>query len=236
MKRKLRVVSYNIHRCVGTDGLKRPIRVAKVLRELEADVIGLQEVDSQPGAASDSVQLDYLADALGLIAVPGPTIHRHDGTYGNAMLTRQPVLAVRELELTVCRREPRGALDVDLDCGDEILRVIVTHLGLCAKERRVQVRRLMDALGQPPARRVIVCGDINEWFTVGRPLRWLHARLGRAGTVRTFPSFLPVLALDRIWVSPSESVTSLFAHRTRAARCASDHLPLVADLHLPCLP
>jgi endonuclease/exonuclease/phosphatase family metal-dependent hydrolase len=229
---RLRVVSYNIHQCVGMDGLRRPGRVADVLRELEADVVGLQEVSGRPGQETDSAQMEFLAGALGLTAVAGPTIHRHDGTYGNALLTRRPVLDVRRIELTVYRREPRGALDVDLDCDGETVRVIVTHLGLWPGERRVQVRRLMDALGRPTSRLVVLCGDINEWFAVGRPLRWLHARLGRTGAIRSFPSFLPVFALDRIWVSPRASLTSLHAHRSRAARRASDHLPVVADVRL----
>jgi endonuclease/exonuclease/phosphatase family metal-dependent hydrolase len=218
---------------VGLDGARRPSRVAEVLRELQADIIGLQEVSGRPGLGSDSVQMDFLAEALGLNAVAGHTILRHDGTYGNALLTRWPVLDVRRIELTVHRREPRGALDVDLDCRGQIVRVIVTHLGLLPGERRVQVRRLMDALGQPARRLVILCGDMNEWFAVGRPLRWLHARLGRAKGVRTFPAFLPIFALDRIWVSPRGSALSVRAHATRTARCASDHLPVVADVTLP---
>lgn len=226
----LRVASYNIHRCVGIDGARRPERIAAVLREIDADVVGLQEVDARRGAGIDSEQMEYLAGALGLGAVPGPTIIRHDGSYGNALLTRKPILDVRQIELTIYRREPRAALDVDLDCDGEPVRVIVTHLGLLPGERRQQVRRLMDALGHPTSRLVVLCGDINEWFAVGRPLRWLHARLGRSPGIPTFPSFCPVFALDRIWVSPRSSAVSVRAHSGGGARRASDHLPLVADL------
>lgn len=230
---RVRIASYNIHKCVGTDGVRRPERVAQVLREIDPDIVGLQEVDARPGVASDSVQMDYLAQTLGYHAIPGPTIYRHDGTYGNALLTRRPVLDVRQLELTVYRREPRGAIDADIDVDGEPVRVIATHLGLLPGERRRQVRALMDALGHRTSRLVILCGDMNEWFAVGRPLRWLHARLGRAKGVRTFPAFLPIFALDRIWVSPRGSALSVRAHATRAARCASDHLPVVADVTLP---
>jgi endonuclease/exonuclease/phosphatase family metal-dependent hydrolase len=229
----MRVASYNIHRCVGTDGLRRPSRVAEVLRELQADVIGLQEVDARSGASSDSLEMDFLAGLLGLNAIAGPTIRRRDGAYGNAILSRWPVVAVRPIELTVRRREPRGALDVDLDLDGEIIRVIVTHLGLRPSERRSQVRRLLAALDQRvPARRVILCGDINEWFAIGRPLRWLDASLGRARMLRTYPACLPIFALDRIWVAPQNSLISVSTHRTRTARVASDHLPVVADIRL----
>jgi endonuclease/exonuclease/phosphatase family metal-dependent hydrolase len=229
----MRVASYNIHRCVGLDGRRDPARVAGVLRELGADVIGLQEVDSSPGPASDSLQMDYLARALALHAIAGPTIMRHDLHYGNALLTRRPVLDVRHLDLTVYRREPRAALDVDIDVDGNVVRMVVTHLGLLPGERRTQVRRLIDALGEVESRVVILCGDINEWFSIGRPLRWLHGRLGRSQALPTFPSGFPIFALDRIWVSPRRAIARVGVHDSAAARVASDHLPLIADIVMP---
>jgi len=228
--RRLRVASYNIHQCVGGDGRRDPGRVADVLRELGADVIGLQEVDARPGLAHDSVQMEFLAHALGLQAVGGPTIRRHDGHYGNALLTGLPVRAVRHLDLTVYRREPRAAIDAELDVGGVGVRVIVTHLGLWPGERRAQVRRLIEAVGEAPSERTILCGDINEWFTVGRPLRWLHGRLGRSPALATFPAGFPLLALDRIWVRPRQAVVGVAVHDTPAARLASDHLPVAAEI------
>jgi len=228
----LRVASYNIHECVGGDGRRDPARVAAVLREIDADIIGLQEVDARPSATSESMQMEYLASTLGLHAVAGPTLQRQTGEYGNALLTRRPVLDVRKIDLTVYRREPRGALDVDLDIDGAAVRVVVTHLGLLPGERRTQVRRLVDLLGEGRSDVVILCGDINEWFAVGRPLRWLHARLGRTAGVATFPAAFPVFALDRIWVHPRTALAGLTAHATPVARQASDHLPLLADIRL----
>jgi endonuclease/exonuclease/phosphatase family metal-dependent hydrolase len=228
----LRVVSYNIHSCVGADGQRDPARVAAVLREVDADVIGLQEVDARPSESSASMQMQYLASTLGHHAIAGPTLLRPDGHYGNALLTRLPVLDVRHVDLTVYRREPRAALDVDLRIDGATVRVVVTHLGLLPGERRTQVRRLLDTLGEGRAEVVILCGDINEWFAVGRPLRWLHARLGRTAGIPTFPSTFPVFALDRIWVHPRTAIATLGAHRSAAARLASDHLPMTADIRL----
>jgi endonuclease/exonuclease/phosphatase family metal-dependent hydrolase len=234
---RLRVVSYNIHKCVGTDGRRDPGRVADVLHELGADVIGLQEVDARPGLAHDSVQMDFLARSLGFEAVAGPTIRRHDGHFGNALLTRRPVRRVRHHDLTVYRREPRAAIDVDIDFDGTVVRFVVTHLGLLPGERRKQVRRLIEALeaehAWERAAAVIVCGDINEWFTVGRPLRWLHGRLGRTPALPTFPAGFPLFALDRIWVQPRAAVLGLGVHTTPAARVASDHLPLAAEIEVP---
>jgi endonuclease/exonuclease/phosphatase family metal-dependent hydrolase len=220
---------------VGADGRCDPARVAAVLREIDADVIGLQEVDARPGPATDSMQMAYLAGALGLHAVAGPTILRHDGHYGNALLTRCPVVDVRHVDLTVYRREPRAAIDAELDVGGGIVRVIATHFGLLPGERRDQARRVLALLGEGSRDVVatILCGDINEWFAIGRPLRWLHARLGRATTIATFPSTYPVFALDRLWVLPRTALRGVAAHTTDTARVASDHLPIVARIAIP---
>jgi endonuclease/exonuclease/phosphatase family metal-dependent hydrolase len=229
---RLRIASYNIHQCVGADGQRDPARIAAVLREIDADIIGLQEVDARHGETSASMQMQFLAATLGLHAIAGPTMYRADGHYGNAVLTRRPVLDVRHVDLTVYTREPRAALDVDLDIDGVTVRVVVTHLGLLPGERRTQVRRLLDLLGESRADFVVLCGDINEWFAVGRPLRWLHARLGRTANVPTFPAAFPVFALDRIWVQPQAALTALAAHATPVARRASDHLPVTADILL----
>jgi len=232
--RRLRVASYNIHECVGADGTRDPDRIADVLREIDADVVGLQEVDARPSATSASMQMQYLAAALGYQAVAGPTLVRAGGEYGNALLTRRTVLDVRQIDLTVYRREPRGALDVHLDVDGTTVRVVVTHLGLLPGERRTQVRRLLDLLGDGGDRSevVVLCGDINEWFAVGRPLRWLHARLGRTPGLPTFPALLPIFALDRIWVHPHTALVTMSPHGSATARQASDHLPLTADIRL----
>ena len=232
MTTRLRIASYNIHECVGADGRRDPERVALVLRELDADVIGLQEVDARLGITRTSMQMQYLANTLRLHAVSGPTRQRGSGHYGNALLTRRPVLNVRHVDLTVYRREPRGAIDADLDVDGAVVRVIVTHLGLLPGERRTQVRRLLDILGQTRSDVVILLGDINEWFAIGRPLRWLHARLGRTAGVASFPAARPVFALDRIWVHPRPALLSVAAHTSPAARTASDHLPVMADVGL----
>ena len=229
---RLRVASYNIHECVGSDGRRDPARIAEVLREIDADVIGLQEVDARPGETSESMQMQYLAAVLGLHAVAGPARLHAEGEYGNALLTRRRVLDVRQADLTVYRREPRAALDVDLDVDGTAVRILVTHLGLLPGERRTQVRRLLDLLGESQSDNVVLCGDINEWFAVGRPLRWLNARFGRTDAVATFPATFPVFALDRIWVHPRNAMVTLAAHATPAARLASDHLPVIADIRL----
>ncbi|ANQ84969.1 hypothetical protein dqs_1931 [Azoarcus olearius] len=225
----LRISSYNVHRCVGRDGRMDVARVARVIDELGCDIVGLQEVDNLANGSHESMQLDFLASATGMEAIAGHTIVNHEGSFGNALLTRRPVLAVRRHDLSYHRREPRGAIDVDLEVEDEVVRVIVTHLGLRPAERRFQVRQMLKLLHDiPPERNVVVLGDINEWLPLGRPLRWLHGLLGRAPAERSFPSGLPLFALDRVWVRPRHTLLAFETHRSPTARIASDHLPVKA--------
>jgi endonuclease/exonuclease/phosphatase family metal-dependent hydrolase len=216
----LRVASYNVHGCRGSDGRKDAARIAAVIEETGCDTVGLQESD---------YRLDFIARRVGMEAIPGLTLLRHDGPYGNALLTRRKVLAVRRLGFTWSGREPRNALDVDLEVGSEKVRVIVTHLGLWPAERRFQVRKLLDLLRHAPLHeRIVVLGDINEWLPLGRPLRWLNGLFGHSIVERSFPSRWPVLALDRAWVRPRHSLLALKAHRSPLAEVASDHLPVKA--------
>src|SRR5262245_7551784 len=226
----LRIASYNVHGCSGSDGKRDVARVAAVIEELGCDTVGLQEVD---------YRLDYIAQKLGMQPVPGLTLARHDGPFGNALLTRRKVLAVRRLAFAYSRREPRNALDVDLEVEGETVRVIVTHLGLWPAERRYQVKRILKMLKETPiSERVVVLGDINEWLPLGRPLRWMNALFGRSLAERSFPSRWPIVALDRVWVRPRHALLALKAHRTPLAVQASDHLPVkaIVSIHQSQLP
>ena len=224
----IRIASYNIHGCVGRDGRFDPRRIARVIAELDADVVALQEVESRRLGVST---LDMLAKATGYTAIAGPTVVHAEGDFGNGLLTRHEVNVVRRIDLCVGRLEPRGAIDVDLLVAGAPLRVLAVHLGLLPFERREQVRRLLRALKEGPQdHATVLLGDINEWLLWGRPLRWLHRHFGETRTPATFPSGLPFLALDRIWVKPAELPLAVRAHRTALSAIASDHLPIVAQL------
>ncbi|MBI3900303.1 MAG: endonuclease/exonuclease/phosphatase family protein [Gammaproteobacteria bacterium] len=226
------VASYNIHRCRGFDGRNDPERVARVIEEIEPDLIGLQEVESHFGNGPDIHQLNYLAEETGYQAVAGSTILRADSHYGNALLTRHLVLEVRTYDVSVGNHEPRGILDVDLEVHGQRLRVLVTHLGLFSRERRRQTRILLDAVLAHPDEPVVILSDFNEWLPWRRPLRWMHARLGKQPALNTFPSVWPVIALDRIWVAPTVNLLNIQVHDSPLARAASDHLPLRAVVNL----
>jgi endonuclease/exonuclease/phosphatase family metal-dependent hydrolase len=229
--RFLTVASYNVHRCVGRDGRHDPARVARVIQELEADIVGLQEVDFRYYVRQGLDQLHYLAEATGYESVWGPVLYAQRGQYGNGLLTRHDVVEVRGIDLSVPRSQKRGALDVDLSVHGRQVRVIAAHLGLGLRERQIQVRRLLHALADhDPATPLVLLGDFNEWRPPSRPLRRLHRRFGRTPGVRSFPSNFPILALDRIWVQPREALVAIEVHNTSRARRASDHLPVRATL------
>lgn len=226
---RLRLASYNVHRAVGRDRKRDPERILAVLREIDPDVVALQEVE-----ASDVGEdmLAWLAAKLGFHAIAGTTLERHDGHFGNGLLTRCAVREKRLTDLSWRGREPRGAICADVECGGSGLRIVATHLGLRPAERRAQVHQLLQLFSWKPEDRAVLMGDVNEWFLWGRPLRRLHRYFERTRAVPTFPARLPVLALDRLWTHPGSILSRLHAHRSPLARVASDHLPLVATLEL----
>jgi len=225
----MKLATYNIHGCVGADGRFNPDRIIGVLAELSADVVALQEVEQRTVGGQDL--LDYLAEALSITAIAGPTLLRGTWHYGNALLTRLPIRAIERVDLSVHRHEPRGALNVELDWGPRRLQVVATHLGLWPAERRRQARRLLALFESGRADVSVLLGDLNEWLLWGRPLRWLRRHFADTQLPpATWPARLPLLALDRIWANPGAALSAVESHRSQAARRASDHLPLSAVL------
>ena len=229
-KERLRVATYNVHKCKGLDGRTRPERVARVLAELKADVVALQEVVGE--------QAMILADAL------GPRRHYWLGenrklrgaAYGNAVLSRFPIVHMHNYDITQSGREKRGCMRVDLDLGRARLHVFNVHLGTSFFERRYQGDRLVarEILLSPElhAPRLIL-GDFNEW-TRGKASTLLRANFDevdsrRLGRRKTYPGLLPLVHLDHIYFERGMRLCGSRLHRSRLALLASDHLPLVAD-------
>ncbi|AOY58258.1 MULTISPECIES: endonuclease/exonuclease/phosphatase family protein [Desulfococcus] len=225
---RIRIATYNIHRCIGRDGIESPDRIAEVLNGVDPDVAALQEVGFR-GAPPRSI-LSRLAAAVDGRAIPGPTLLDEKGAYGNVALTRIRPVWIERLDLSLPDREPRGAIFLMLRINGRAVRVIATHLGLRPGERRYQMRRLLGLLDRTTAAVTILMGDFNEWFTWGRPVRWVNHRLGAMPAPPTFPSRRPFLALDRIWVHPPNHLASIRPYAAPPAPLASDHLPLIAEL------
>jgi endonuclease/exonuclease/phosphatase family metal-dependent hydrolase len=223
----LTIATYNIHRAVGTDGLFMPDRVADVLREVSADIIALQEVPL--GGAGMPNVLKIVQKATGFVAVEGHTFSVSGRRYGNAVLSRYPILATRKIDISFGSREPRGALDADISCHGHPLRVIATHLGLRPAERHEQIRKLLQVF-DTDRMPVVLMGDVNEWFVWGKSLRRLVSHFQAVPAPATFPSRWPIFALDRIWIRPRHRLVHVEVHGTPLARIASDHLPLIAHI------
>lgn len=238
---ELTLVSYNIHSGVGTDGRFDLNRVGEVLREINADIIALQEVGDYRGVTPKEDQPEHLADLLGLHMAFGPNVVRNGRRYGNAILSRLPILKSKNYDLSVGRREPRGALRCDVDLGQgRQLHVFCLHLGLSMRERRRQEALLLsadilrDAVRSDP---VMVCGDFNYWgpgAVPGLVRQAIHdVALEMDRRVRTYPTRFPFLRLDRIYMDSSARPLELRAHRTPLSEVASDHLPLVLRFEAP---
>ncbi|MBK8175061.1 MAG: endonuclease/exonuclease/phosphatase family protein [Rhodospirillales bacterium] len=228
--RHLRVATYNIHRTIGNDGQRDPARIAAVIDELGADIIALQEVDWRSDRDDDLIAA--ATTETGYHAVAGSNLRRHRGEYGNLLLSRLAVRRVRRIDLSQNRKEPRGAIDVDLTGGGATLRVIATHFGLRAIERWRQAARLRDAIADHPDHPLLVLGDFNDWCPGCPSLRPLLTMVAASPRRASFPSRRPLLALDRILYRNIAASPCFRAHATPLAHSASDHLPVVGEIVL----
>ncbi len=236
----MRILSWNVHGMVGGDGRRDPERVARVIDDARADLAGLQEVgaDRAGGGAADPAE--ELARLTGLASAFGPTLRRGSWAYGNAILSRHPIEATRSYDLSVSGREPRACLRADVPVDGSRVHFFAAHLGLHWRERRRQVAQLLSAdilrdaaLHHP----LVLVGDFNAWSNRSAVPRWLRRQLldcalAVGDETPTFPARLPVLRLDRAYVDAAFRVTGCYVIRSRAARAASDHLPVLVELAL----
>jgi endonuclease/exonuclease/phosphatase family metal-dependent hydrolase len=160
----------------------------------------------------------------------GPTRQNVTQCFGNALFTRHPIVDVHRIDLSMERREPRGAIAATVDVGGSLVHVLAAHLGLRVHERRFQVRQILDYLDSVRNTFFVVLGDFNDWLPGRSVVHVLDRRLGRQPRPASFPVSWPVVALDRIWVHPTAVLRRIFRHATHTARAASDHFPVVAEI------
>jgi endonuclease/exonuclease/phosphatase family metal-dependent hydrolase len=234
--RTLRIATYNIHRCRGLDGRTRPERVAAVIRSLDADVVALQEVvGAGPHGGGHA---ESLGAALGMGWAMAPARQLRGHQFGNAVLSRLPIVQHLEQDLTWKTCEARRLQRVDVAIDGHTLHVYNVHLGTAILERRHQARRLAAIVSD---RHVsgpkVVLGDFNEWMR-GLVTTLLSEKLNSVDLRdhmrrrRTYPGLFPILHLDHIYYAGRLEILRIEVPRTRAALIASDHLPLVADVRI----
>ena len=233
----IRVATYNIHRCRGMDRRTVPSRIVEVLRELDADVVALQEVIGAGPAGAG--QAEEIGAALGMGWVMASVRHLRTHLFGNVVLSRVPIVHHAQYDLSWRTCESRACQRADLDLGaGELLHIYNVHLGTAVLERRYQARRLAsyvhDSRVTGPK---IILGDFNEWLKglATSTLNGLfdsidiYAHLKRR---RTYPGIFPMVHLDHIYYEGHVEVRDVKLLRSRAALMASDHLPLAADLRI----
>ncbi|HSX74004.1 MAG TPA: endonuclease/exonuclease/phosphatase family protein [Shinella sp.] len=228
------IASYNVHKCVGVDRRFDPERTARVITEIDADIIAIQEADKRFGERSGLLDLAILERDCGLLPVPITALSSTGhGWHGNMILIRKGAVGgVRQLKLPGV--EPRGALVVTLDLPVGKLRLVAAHFGLLKRSREQQAMAILASVAEEEEMPTLLVGDLNEW-RVGRrsSLSRLQPTFDPAsGAVPSFPSRFPVLALDRALGHPHDLVTSVEVHDTPLARVASDHLPIKAHIDL----
>jgi endonuclease/exonuclease/phosphatase family metal-dependent hydrolase len=226
-----RVASYNMRKAIGTDRRRRPERTIEVLKEVDADVIALQEADRRFGSRSSAIPLHLLEEHSDYRPVPlGIHIDRM-GWHGNAILVKDHVQVLDCETLHLPSLEPRGAVLADLRVNGTVLRVVGMHLDLSGLWRRRQAHWILNHLdnmsGDPPT---ILMGDLNEWSPRGGCLRDFGHHLRFADCGRSFHVRRPIAALDRIMVNGGIEIVDSGVHHSAAARKASDHLPVWANL------
>ncbi|MEQ9327368.1 MAG: endonuclease/exonuclease/phosphatase family protein [Rhodospirillales bacterium] len=230
-KTTLRLLTWNLHGFVGSDGVHDPERICRIVREIAPDIAAFQEVDIRGVDADAALTESTLRDSVGPYGANAWSIAEPGRRYGLMLASRLPLAPADIHDLSVERREPRRAIETRIDSPDlPVLRIIATHLGLAFRERREQHARLHRIIGRDDDVPVAVMGDFNNWI-FERRIGGLAGIMPERTRERTWPARLPFLPLDRVWLRPAGLL-----HRSRRYgkyRAASDHLPLVAEIGLP---
>jgi endonuclease/exonuclease/phosphatase family metal-dependent hydrolase len=232
----LRIVTYNIHSCRGMDRRTKPDRIARVLTDIGADVIALQEVVG-PGPHGHS-HIEEIGAALGMGWVMAPTREVRGHQFGNVILSRLPIHGHVQHDLSWKNCWERNMQRVDVSVSGRLLHVYNVHLGTAILERRHQARRVASIVSDRhiPGPKVVL-GDFNEWMR-GLTTTLLSAKLKSINLQdhlkrrRTYPGLFPFLHLDHIYYAGDVEIAGVNLYRTRLSLVASDHLPLIADVRI----
>ena len=230
---RLKFASYNIHKGVGLDRRRDPDRIVSILREIDADVVALQEADRRFGSRESVLPRQTIDDHTPWRPVAPAMMPASLGWHGNVLLVRRDIEVRGVQPVSLPTLEPRGAVCADLAVEGIVLRVVGMHLDLSGLRRRHQVRAVCDRALEGGRVPVVMMGDLNEWAPRGGALSAFAAPLRVLAPGRSFPSRRPVAQLDRIVVSEDWDVEDQGVQHSALAAIGSDHLPVWANLSLP---
>jgi endonuclease/exonuclease/phosphatase family metal-dependent hydrolase len=225
----IKVASYNIHKGVGLDRRRDPNRILDVLREIDADIIALQEADRRFGAKAGVIPLHALEEHSPWKAVPLGMHAGSMGWHGNVLLIRKDSVLMDCEPIHLPALEPRGAVMADVRADGVPIRIVGMHLDLSGLWRRRQAHSILAHVDASVTRRpTVLMGDLNEWSAQSGCLRDFGRDYSFAPTGPSFHVRRPVARLDRIMVSADLRVADCGVHHSATARKASDHLPIWA--------
>ena len=225
-RRAIRVMTWNIHGAIGRNPRFDLQKVVALILRADPDIVALQEVDSRGATNSDPFLL--LQEALGHHGIGAKSIVTQDGAYGQMLMSRWPFCDTEIRDISYGEFEPRRAIRARIETPEGRLHVVATHLGLSIRERRSQARVLLEMIGD--ASPLVMLGDFNDWFWPGSIRRTLARILAGHSRHRTFPSYCPLLRLDRIYSRPTSALVQSWTDGQ--ARHISDHLPVIGDIML----
>jgi endonuclease/exonuclease/phosphatase family metal-dependent hydrolase len=222
------VLTWNIHGGVGRDGRFDLARVVALIRRWQPDIVALQEVDSRRCPPGDIPAFEFIVEQLGFHAVEAKTIVAKDGGYGQMLISRWPIAATAIHDISVAGREPRRAIEAEIETPEGPIHVVAVHFGLSLRERRSQAKALARIAGRG-ARTSVVLGDFNDWIR-GSVQQALAEEFADYTLHRTWPAFRPLLRLDRVFCRPQGVLGG--SRTDPKAAAISDHLPVIADVSL----
>ncbi|MEW5894645.1 MAG: endonuclease/exonuclease/phosphatase family protein [Candidatus Omnitrophota bacterium] len=254
MSLKLRVMTYNVHSCIGMDGKICPQRIAEVIDIYEPDIIALQELDVECHRTRYLHQPEVIAQYLNYHYKFYSHMEIEGGRYGNAVLSRYPMTLIKEDKLPRIEDrsrigferliratfEPRGALWVKINFKEGDLQVLATHLGVHRGEGTLQAKTILGPqwLNDIPPEPMVLCGDMNAghhsdvYHLFSGKFKDAQLLNGKKRPLKTYPSFCPMRRIDHIFVNGKCDVLKCWSPKTRETKKVSDHLPLIADLQI----
>lgn len=227
----IRLASYNVHKCVGMDRLRRPERIVAVLRSLDADVIALQEVDLRLGSRPAALPAALIAEGTDLAPLPFALGPQSLGWHGQTILVRRGLTASAIRRLVLPGLEPRGAILAEIETDAGPIRVIGAHLGLIRRYRLMQFAAIRAALSHRAPMPTAILGDFNDWSQRGSGVA-LGPDFRMHAPGPSFPAARPIGALDRIAIGTGLHLHDAGIHAAAPAAIASDHLPIWAEVRI----